>query len=109
MTCFRVCQNDGNSQKLTTIVDSADAHLAEDHRNAADHRSPLDPHAYMRVARMLRDQISGGSLAPGSPTPSITRLCQETGHARQTRAKAMRLLETEGLLRRIPGLGYYVN
>ena len=69
----------------------------------------LDPRAYMRVACMLRDQISGGGLAPGSPTPSITRLCQETGHARQTCAKAMRLLETEGLLRRIPGLGYYVN
>ena len=68
-----------------------------------------DPRAYIRIACGLRDQISGGGLVPGSPTPSITRLCQESGHARQTCAKAMRLLETEGLLRRIPGLGYYVN
>ena len=67
-----------------------------------------DPRAYMRVAGMLRGQISSGNLASGMPTPSITSLCQEYGHARQTCAKAMRLLETEGLLRRVPGLGYYV-
>jgi DNA-binding GntR family transcriptional regulator len=67
-----------------------------------------DPRAYMRVAQMLRDLISSGDLVPGTPVPSITRLCQEHGHARQTCAKAMRLLETEGLVRRIPGLGYYV-
>ena len=48
-------------------------------------------------------------LAPGMPTPSITTLSQEYGHARQTCAKALRVLEDEGLLVRIPGLGYYVK
>jgi DNA-binding GntR family transcriptional regulator len=43
------------------------------------------------------------------PTPSITTLSQEYGHARQTCAKALRTLEDEGLLTRIPGLGYYVT
>jgi DNA-binding GntR family transcriptional regulator len=43
------------------------------------------------------------------PTPSITTLSQQYGHARQTCAKALRTLEDEGLLVRIPGLGYYVK
>jgi len=43
------------------------------------------------------------------PTPSITPLSQQYGHARQTCAKALRTLEDEGLLTRIPGLGYYVT
>jgi DNA-binding GntR family transcriptional regulator len=43
------------------------------------------------------------------PTPSITTLTQEYGHARQTCAKALRVLVDEGLLTRVPGLGYYVT
>jgi DNA-binding transcriptional MocR family regulator len=50
-----------------------------------------------------------GTLEPGQPAPSITRLSQEHGHARPTCSKALRILEGEGLLTRIPGLGYYVN
>ena len=41
--------------------------------------------------------------------PSITTLVQEHGVARQTAAKGLRLLESEGLLYRVPGLGYYVT
>lgn len=62
----------------------------------------------MRVASQLRQQVEDGTLRPGTPTPSITTLVQEHGIARQTAAKALRLLETEGLVTRIPGLGYYV-
>jgi DNA-binding GntR family transcriptional regulator len=58
---------------------------------------------------MLRRQIAEGALAPGMPTPSITTLSQQYGHARQTCAKALRILEEEGLLTRIPGLGYFVT
>ena len=36
-------------------------------------------------------------------------LSQELGHARQSCGKAMRLLEQEELLTRIPVLGYYVT
>jgi Bacterial regulatory proteins, gntR family len=68
-----------------------------------------DPRAYVRLAARLRREIVEGKLAPGMPTPSITTLSQEYGHARQTCAKALRTLEDEGLLTRIPGLGYYVT
>jgi GntR family transcriptional regulator len=70
--------------------------------------SDLDPRAYVRMAERLRRQISEGTLAPGMPAPSITTLSQQYGHARQTCARALRVLEGEGLLVRIPGLGYHV-
>jgi DNA-binding GntR family transcriptional regulator len=63
----------------------------------------------VRLAARLRREIAEGTLAPGNPTPSITTLSQQYGHARQTCAKALRTLKDEGLLTRIPGLGYYVT
>lgn len=63
----------------------------------------------MRIAAAVRQRITSGELAPGQPVPSITTLVQEHGVARQTASKALRMLETEGLVRRIPGLGYYVS
>jgi GntR family transcriptional regulator len=68
-----------------------------------------DPRAYVRMAAMVRRQITDGVLKPGQPAPPITRLGQEYGHARLTCGKALRFLEHEGLLTGIPGLGYYVN
>jgi len=70
---------------------------------------PPDPRAYVCIAGILRDEISSGVPPSGSPAPSITTLSREHGHSRQTCAKAVRLLEAEGLLYRIPGLGYYVK
>jgi GntR family transcriptional regulator len=67
-----------------------------------------DPRAYIRLAAELRRAIADGTYPPGTPTPSITTLSQQYGHARQTCAKALRLLVDEGLLTRYPGLGYYV-
>jgi DNA-binding GntR family transcriptional regulator len=67
-----------------------------------------DPRAYVRLASELRKAIADGKYAPGKPTPSITTLSQQYGHARQTCAKAMKVLVAEGLLVRYPGLGYYV-
>ena len=63
----------------------------------------------MRLAARLRREIAEGKLTPGMPTPSITTLSQQYGHARQTCAKALRTLEDEGLLTRVPGLVYYVT
>ena len=67
-----------------------------------------DPRAYVRLAAILRGQIESGALSPGDPAPSITTLTQEHGLARQTVAKAFGLLVNEGLVVRVPGLGYYV-
>ena len=68
-----------------------------------------DPRAYVRLAAIVRQQITDGILDPGQGAPSITRLSQEYGHARLTCGKALRMLEDEGLLTRIPGFGYYVT
>jgi DNA-binding GntR family transcriptional regulator len=68
-----------------------------------------DPLPYVRLAARLRRQILDGEVAPGQRVPSITTLSQESGHARLTCGKAMRLLEREELLRFVPGLGYYVT
>ena len=69
---------------------------------------PQDPRAYRRLAAAAREQIGSGALSPGQPLPSITELAREHGHARVTCGKAYRMLEAEGLVRRYPGLGYYV-
>lgn len=68
-----------------------------------------DPRVYVRLTERLRRQITDGTLRTGMPVPSITTLAKNTGHARQTCAKALRTLEGEGLLHRVPGLGYYVT
>ncbi len=73
------------------------------------HAGLTDPRAYVRLAEIVRRQIIDGTLEPGRPAPSITRLSQEHGHARPTCGKALRMLKGEGLLTRIPGLGYFVN
>jgi DNA-binding GntR family transcriptional regulator len=73
------------------------------------HGDLADPRAYVRLAALVRKQIADGALKPGQSTPSITRLSKEYGHALPTCGKALRVLEGEGLVTRIPGLGYYVN
>jgi GntR family transcriptional regulator len=68
-----------------------------------------DPRAYIRMAGLIRQQIVNGKLKPGDSSPSISTLVQEHGHARQTCSKAFKLLMDEGLLFRVPGLGYFVS
>ena len=68
-----------------------------------------DPRAYLRLAALIRDQIASGTLAPGGRLPSIAALRRQHGHSRQTVSKAMRILEGEGLIYRVPGLGYYIS
>lgn len=75
---------------------------------AADDPDLNDPRAYRRLAAVTRAQIQSGTLRRGQPVPSITRLCQEHGHARQTCGKAYQMLEREGLVARFPGVGYVV-
>jgi GntR family transcriptional regulator len=68
-----------------------------------------DPRKYVRLAAELRQQIEDGTLAPGKPVPSRVQLAARTGWSVITCVKALRLLEHEGLLRRYPGLGYFVR
>ncbi len=68
-----------------------------------------DPQAYVRLAALIRQQIADGTLSRGARLPSIAILRRDHGHSRQTVGKAMHLLEDEGLIYRVPGLGYYVS
>ena len=71
---------------------------------------PADPRKYVQLAALLRGRILDGTLRAGDCAPSITILAAEHGGwARQTCAKALRMLEAEGLLLRVPGLGYFIN
>lgn len=68
-----------------------------------------DPRKYRQIADEIRATITSGEVAVGKPAPSITELTEKYGTARQTAAKALRLLVNEGLLTRYPGFGYYVS
>jgi hypothetical protein len=67
-----------------------------------------DPRRYRRIADEVRALITSGAIVPAEPAPTIAELAGEHGCARQTAAKALRVLVDEGLLIRYPGFGYYV-
>ncbi|HEX4829761.1 MAG TPA: winged helix-turn-helix domain-containing protein [Trebonia sp.] len=71
--------------------------------------SSLDPRRYRQIADEVRELITSGQIARGKPAPSISELSGQYGTARQTAAKALRMLVDEGLLTRYPGIGYYVT
>ena len=62
----------------------------------------------MQIAAYLREGIAEGRWQPGQPVPSITTLSQDFEVARRTAAKGLQLVEAEGLVVKIPGLGFYV-
>lgn len=68
-----------------------------------------DPRKYRQLAEAIRAQVASGEIRPGDPAPTITELAAQYGCARQTCAKALRILVEEGILIRYPGLGYYVG
>jgi len=68
-----------------------------------------DPRLYLRLAATLRTQIGEGVFVQGSRMPSISELCKEYQLSRQTAGRALRLLEEEGVIHRVPGLGYHVS
>jgi DNA-binding GntR family transcriptional regulator len=76
---------------------------------ATDDDNRPDPRKYRQIADEVRELITSGKIAAGKPAPSITELVEQHGCARQTAAKALRMLVDEGLLTRYPGFGYYVT
>ena len=65
--------------------------------------------AYLQLARILREMITSGQIAPRQPMPSIKTLTQQYGVAKGTAEKALRVLRTEGLVVTVPGRGIYVT
>ena len=64
---------------------------------------------YAQLAEVLRDLINGEGLAPGSRLPSEPELVARYGISRATSAKALEVLEREGLVQREQGRGTFVR
>ena len=64
---------------------------------------------YKALADDLRARIEKGEIEPGGKMPTIPALCKQHGVARKTAGHALQLLESEGVIRLFPGLGYYVR
>ena len=67
-----------------------------------------DEPVYQQVAGILRRQIESGEIEARRPVPSIRTLCQTYGIARATAAKSLRVIADKGLIRQVPGRGWFV-
>jgi|ERR1700678_744473 len=76
-------------------------------RALTDESNP-EQRKYLRLAALLREEITGGLRAPGSSLPSIGDLCRAHDVSRQTAGQALRNLRVDELIYRMPGLGYFV-
>jgi DNA-binding GntR family transcriptional regulator len=64
--------------------------------------------AYLQLARILREMITSGEVAPRQPMPSIKSITQQYAVAKGTAEKALGVLRDEGLVVTVPGRGIYV-
>ena len=64
---------------------------------------------YVKIADVLRERITSGSLSVGAFVPSEAALCEEFAVARNTVRRAMFVLEEEGLIEALPGKGRVVR
>ena len=67
-----------------------------------------DPRAYMRVYSQLKAGIESGTLAAGARL-NIGLIADEHDVSRDTVQRALGLLESDGLVERYAGLGWYVT
>ena len=65
--------------------------------------------AYLQIADDLRAQIRDGSLPPGAPLPSTTRLAAHYGVSLSVVKMAVGILRNEGLLIGQQGKGVFVR
>jgi GntR family transcriptional regulator len=68
---------------------------------------PLEP-PYIRIAGVIRHEITEGSRLPGEQLPSLDALAAAHAVARSTIQKAVRLLIDEGYLVTRPRWGTFV-
>lgn len=64
---------------------------------------------YLQLAEHLREQIETGQLQPGDRLPSFNEMKAQFDAVQRTVEKAHALLESDGLIRREPGRGVFVN
>ncbi|WP_207782572.1 winged helix-turn-helix domain-containing protein [Phytoactinopolyspora limicola] len=71
-----------------------------------DHWDPTP--SYRQLASILRTRITSGEYGPGTQLPSEKHLTDESGLARETVRRAIKLLRDEGLVVTLPGRGTFV-
>jgi GntR family transcriptional regulator len=64
---------------------------------------------YRQMDAILRDQIAGGQLQPGSRWPTEAELCLQYGVSRATVRQALGALERDGLIERTAGRGTFAR
>jgi DNA-binding GntR family transcriptional regulator len=80
----------------------------ERNQTMEDTAATYDPRLHVQISRHVRKKITEGTLTAGDAV-SITYTAQEWGASRQTVSKALHTLERDGLLKRYPGVGFYVQ
>jgi GntR family transcriptional regulator len=70
-------------------------------------REMLPP--YLRIAADVEADIKAGRLAKGAAVPSLSRLAQEYGVARNTVVRAMNVLKGKQLIETVQGWGTFVK
>jgi DNA-binding GntR family transcriptional regulator len=66
---------------------------------------PADPRAWVRTAYKLLEAAEGA--APGDKLPAQTQITAELGISEDTARRACRELTRLGVIRLVPGHGYY--
>lgn len=64
---------------------------------------------YLQLARILRERIGSGEYAPGQKIPPLIDLQDEFDLSSMTVRRATDVLESEGLLVKVPGRGTFVT
>lgn len=64
---------------------------------------------YVQVARIVESEIRSGKWQPGKPAPSRQQLADRFGIARETAARAHRVLTEHGYLVSVPGIGMVIT
>lgn len=65
------------------------------------------PGGYRQIMADVRSSVRSGAIAVGAPVPSITEQAARLRCARGTVSRAYRRLAADGVLIRVPGLGYF--
>lgn len=73
---------------------------------AIDRESAVPP--YVQVANALRTRIDSGEIPAGRALPSLVKLEDEFGTARDTLRKAVQVLKDEGRVQTVRGMGVFV-
>jgi GntR family transcriptional regulator len=66
-----------------------------------------DEWPYLQLARLLRQRVA--RMQKRRQLPSISRLADEYGLSQKTVRKALRLLESEGVVYVVPNKGFYAG